>query len=1048
MEFRILGPVELCVRERRHDLGWAKERLVMAALMLTPGRPVPIRSLIAKLWDGDPPPKAAAHLQSSVSRLKKRLREIGAAADGTTGGARLHRVSGSYILETDAENIDYHRFLRLRTQARASAETGDIEEALRLYRDAQSLWRGEPLAGLQGSWADNTRRHLEEEMIGGTVERITLELGRGDHSRLIPELSDLVTRFPLDETLVGLLMRALYASGRQADALSAYRQARERLHDQLAAEPAAGLRDLHQRILRHDPALAVRSRAGRAQEHAPPNDLPRDLRTFTGRAAELASLTSERVLGGTAVPVLAVDGMPGVGKTTFAVHLAHRLAARYPDGRVYLDLHGHSARHQPLDPAAALDRLLRHLGVPGDIPEDLDARAAKWRKELAGRRILVVLDDATGHQQVRPLLPGEPGCLVIVTSRRRLSGLEGVEPLSLDVLPPEDAAELFRRAAGSHRPAEPESVAAVTRLCGHLPLAIQMVGSRLRHHPAWTVADLADRLSREGRRLAEIRAENREITAAFRLSYEGLSEFQRRGFTRLGFHPGTEITAHCAAVLLECPLADAERFLEDLLEYHLLAEPRPGRHRLHELIRDYAVSLAAQEPPDVRAGAVRRVLDHHLFLADRADRLLYQHRTRIPVDLEAPPRTFPDIATADQARRWLTTELDDLLRLTRYAADHGHPRHAAMYAHVLSGYLYSWGHWDEAVAIHRNAIDAWRRLGDERGVARAMTDLSEALGRTGRLDESLRLASRALRIQTGREDRQGSAELLDQIGLAHWHRADFDVALGHFERALALKRDGGDRYSQAVSLNHIAGVAEAKGDYRTAADRLREVLTLHEEDGDLRGRQVVLNNIGEVKSRLGDHQAALRHYEQAASLAIETAPKDRAILAHNMAGALRHLGRHFEALDRYQEALRVYRDLSDRRSVAQTLNSIGSCHTSIGQVEQALAHHRTALQISTELLERQQQARALRGLGDASQRAGRHHDALDFYGRALDTAQSIGDAREVAEILHQTGSTHEHLGDLTRAERLWRRAAESYERLGLDEARALRKRIDQGRQAP
>ncbi|MET8154932.1 tetratricopeptide repeat protein [Sphaerisporangium sp. NPDC005289] len=1048
MEFRILGPVELRVRERRHDLGWTQARLVMAALLLTPGRPVPIRSLIARVWDGDPPAKAAAHLQSSVSRLKKRLREIGAATDGMTGGVRLHRVSGSYILETDVENIDYHRFLGLRSRARASAASGDIENALRLYREAQELWRGEPLEGLPGTWADNTRRRLEDEMVGGTVERITLELERGDHSRLIPELSDLVARFPLDETLAGLLMRALYAGGRQADALRAYRQARERLHDQLAAEPAADLRDLQQRILRHDPALTVRRRAGRAPEPAPPNDLPRELGTFTGRAAELASLTSERVLGATAVPVLAIDGMPGVGKTTFAVHLAHRLAARYPDGSVYLDLHGHSARHRPLDPAAALDRLLRHLGVPGDLPEDLDARAARWRKELAGRRVLIVLDDATGHQQVRPLLPGEPGCLVIVTSRRRLAGLEGVEPLSLDVLPPDDAAELFHRAAGPHRPLEPEGVAAVTRLCGHLPLAIQLVGSRLRHHPSWTVADLADRLSREGRRLAEIRAENREITAAFRLSYEGLSEFQRRGFTRLGFHPGTEITAHCAAVLLECPLADAERFLEDLLEHHLLTEPRLGRHRLHDLIRDYAVSLAEQEPQDVRTKAVRRVLDYHLFLTDCADRLLYPHRTRTPVDLETPPRAFPGIATADQARRWLTTELDDLLRLTRYAADHAHPRHAAMLAHVLGGYLYSWGHWDEAVAVHRGAVEAWRELNDQRGVARAMTDLSAALGRTGRLEESLRIATQASRIQIGRGDRQDAAEALDQIGLAHWHRAEFDVALGHFERALALKRAGGDRYSQAVTLNHIAGVAEAKGDYRAAADRLREVLTLHEEDGDLRGRQVVLNNIGEVKARLGDHQAALRHYEQAASLAIETAPKDRATLAHNMAGALRHLGRHFEALDRYQDALRVYRELGDRRSVAQTLNSIGSCHTSLGQVEQALTHHRTALRISTELLERQQQARALRGLGDASQKAGSLHNALDFYGRALDLARAIGDAREEAEILHQMGSTHERLGALIRAEPLWRRAAELYDRLGLGEARSLRTRIDQGRQAP
>ncbi|WP_424535084.1 tetratricopeptide repeat protein [Sphaerisporangium viridialbum] len=1038
MEFRILGPVELWSRERRHDLGWARERLVMAVLLMTPGRPVSAQSLIDRMWDGNPPEKARAHLQTHIARLRSRLQDIG---EGK--GAYLRHISGTYILETDVEKIDYHRFRRLRAEARASAASGETDHALSLYQEAANLWRGEPLAGLQGAWAGITRKNLEDEMLGGTIERITLELGCGDHTRLIAELSELVTRFPFDEKLVELLMRALYVSGRQADALAAYRQARKRLVDELGTGASPALQELHQRILRRDPGLLPEARARTTTENPPPNDLPRDVPTFTGRTAELAFLTSDRVLGDAAVPVLAIDGMAGVGKTAFAVHLAHRLAARYPDGRLYLDLHGHHAHQEAVEPAAALDRLLHRLGVSGrEIPEELDARAGLWREELAGRRVLIVLDDATGHQQIRHLLPGVPGCLVIVTSRRRLAGLEGVESLSLDVLPPEDAATLLHRAAGARRALEAEHVATVTRLCGHLPLAIQLVGGRLRHRPAWTVADLAERLGRDNRRLAEIRAENREITAAFQLSYQDLTEAQQRAFVRFGLYPGAELTAYCAAALLESPLADAESLLDDLLDHHLIAEPRRGRYRFHDLIRDYAVSLSHQEPESERTAPLRRLLDYQLVLADRADRLLYPHRVRIPVEVDVPPRTSPDIATAGQAMKWLSTELDELLRLTRHAADHGWTRHAAMFPHVLSRHLSFWGHWADAVRVHASAVEAWRRSGDRPGAARAMSDLSEALWREGRLDECLEVAAQALRVQRALDDHHGVAELLDQSGRAHWHRSEFDVALGYFEQALDIRRAIDDRHGQAASLNHIAGIACDKGDYRGAFDRLRQVLALYEEGGDLRGRQVALNNIGELEAHLGNHATALGHYEQAAALAPETGPKDRATLLHNTANALQHLGRHGEALERYQNALHLYRDIGDRRSEAHTLNSIGSCYASVGHDVQALIHHQKALHLSTELSERQQQARALLGIGDAHQRARRHETSLEFYDRAVGVARGIGDVHQEAQTLDRMGTALHQTGHPAHARRNWEQALELYERVGVvPEAQSLRARL-------
>lgn len=1040
MEFRILGPVELWSREQRHDLGWARERLVMAILLMTPGRAVPSRSIINRAWGERPPDKAMASLQSKISRLRGCLQKT-----GETGDTRLRIISGAYLLETDAENIDYHRFLRLRTEARASAAGGETDNAIQLYREAAKLWRGEPLAGLPGSWAEATRANLEDELLAGVIERITLEHERGDGARLVAELSDLVIRFPFNEKLVGLLMRTLYASGRQADALATYRQARDRLHDQVGTEPTPALRELHLHILRHDPALLPEARPRKASGNpAPPNDLPRDV-PFTGRKTELARLASEEVLGAPAVPVLAIDGMAGVGKTALAVHLAHLLAGRYLDGQLYLDLHGHSARRQALDPAAALDRLLSNLGVPvKEIPDDLDARAALWRKELAQRRVLILLDNAKGHEQISHLLPGVPGCLVIVTSRRRLAGLDGVESLSLDVLPPEDAAALLHHAAGTRRVLESEHVAAVTRLCGHLPLAIQLVGSRLKHRPALSVADLADRLGQGNRRLAEIRAENRHITAAFRLSYEELTEDQRRAFVLLGIHPGTELTAHCSAALLGLPLADAEQVLDDLLNQHLIAEPRPGRYRFHDLIRDYAVSLSDQEPESLRTNALHRVMDYYLFVADRADRLLYRlyrHRPRFPVEVDLPPKTPPALGTVDQATKWLSTELDNLLRLALHAADNGWHRHAALFPHVLSHHLSQWGHWAEAVRVHTDAIEAWRRLDDRPGIARAMTDLSAALRRTGRLDQCLEIAAQALPLMRALDDEHGVAQLLGESGQAHWSRSEFDVALRYFEQALGISRALGDRYGQAQSLNHVAGVAHDTGDYRTASNRLREVLALHEDDGDLHGRRVVLNNLGEMAARLGQYTNALSYYEQAAAIALETSPQDTATLLHNTAGALQRLGRHGEALERYKNALRIYRELGDGRFEAYTLNSIGTCYASMGDDGQSLIHHQNAVRISTELLERQQQARGLQGIGDAHQRAGRHQTALEFYDQALRLAKGIGDTLLIAQVLDRTGVSFDHAGDRVQAQRLWHQALSIFDDLGVPEAADLRTRL-------
>ncbi|WSA17512.1 tetratricopeptide repeat protein [Streptosporangium subroseum] len=1008
----------------------------MAILLMTPGKPVPVESLIRKLWDEDPPDRARDRLYSHIARLRGRLH-------GTDDGVRLRHGSGAYVLETDPENIDYHRFRTLRAQARAATESGDTKNAFRLYREAGQLWRGEPLSGLSGLWAVQTRQKLEDELLGSTVDRIELELLRGGHADLMSELYDLINRFQFNEKLVELLMLALYRSGRQTEALGAYRQARRRLVDELGAEPGPGLQALHQRILQGDLALLPESRhdSQKIQKDVPPNNLPGDIYTFTGRTMELDQLISERAREDV-VTVLAIDGMAGVGKTALAVHLAHRLADEYPDGSLYLNLYGHDARRESMDPATALDRLLRILGVPvSRIPNSLDERAAVWRTELTHRRMLIVLDDAIGHDQISHLLPGAPGCLVMVTSRRRLAGLDDVRSLSLDVLPPEDGAALFGRVVGAQRTLQADDVALVVRLCGYLPLAIQLVGNRFRHRPAWDVADLAGLLGRADRRLIEIRAENREITAAFELSFHCLDENQQQAFWRLGLHPGADLTSESASALLEFSQADAEKFLDDLLDYHLIAEPRRGRYRFHDLIREYARLLSGQEPESRRAEVFQRILDHYLLLADTADRLLYPHRTRSLIEVSGLPHLRSGIGTADQALAWMNAEMDNLLLAARYAANHGWMKHTVLFAHVLSRHLDMWGHWAEGGDLHTHAVAVGREAGDQPGTARALADLSVVRWRTGQYDEALRLATEALVIQRALNDEWAIADLLDHSGLVHWHRSEFDLALGYFEQALHLRREIADRHGQADSLNHIAIVHWHRGNYTEAAQRLREAFTLYQQDGDRRGQQVTLNNIGDIEIRLGNYAAALGHYEESASFNPHMGPQNEAIWLNNVANAYQHMDRHADALECYRKALKAYRDIGDRRCEADALNNIGSCYARMGKNGEALIHHHQALNISIEISERYEESRALFNIGTLNRRANRYEAALVYYEKALHLTRAIGDVYQEARTLDEMGVTLACTGEEGRARESWRLALGLYEPLGVREAEAVRTRL-------
>src|SRR5271170_6343967 len=529
--------------------------------------------------------------------------------------------------------------------------------------------------------------------------------------------------------------------------------------------------------------------------------LPRDIASFTGRQHELAELADAAAGTGGVVSIHAIGGMAGIGKTAFAVHAAHRLAGRFPGGQIFLPLHAHTPGQQPVDPADALASLLLTIGVPaGQIPADLQARTGLWRDQLAGRQLLLVLDDAADSEQVRPLLPGGGGSLVLVTSRRRLTALEEAQTISLDALPPGEAAGLLVRLAV--RPglssADP-GVGEITRLCGCLPLAIGMLARQLYHHPAWTVTGLAAELAAAVDRLELLATENVSVTAAFDLSYADLAPEHQRLFRRLALHPGTDIDPYAAAAVDGTGLAAARRGLETLYEQYLLTEPAPGRYRMHDLIREHARVLASRlDPDDDREQATGRLLDYYQQAAARAQALLARG---VPAPAPgAAPAAVPVLAGRDQALAWARAERASLLACLDHATAAGqHARVIALTA-GLAALLRDDGPWDEAITRHAVAVQAARQLGDRPGQAHALTDLGDVRRLTGDYPGAARDLQEALGICRDLGDRPGQAGALANLGNTRRVADDSPGAVRDLQEALSIYRDLGDRPGQANVL--------------------------------------------------------------------------------------------------------------------------------------------------------------------------------------------------------------------------------------------------------
>ncbi|MEV6034725.1 tetratricopeptide repeat protein [Nonomuraea sp. NPDC052116] len=972
----ILGPVEVSAGDRSLPALAPRHRAFLGYLLLHADVVLSVERLIDAMWGPTPPDTARAQVHAALTAIRRTLR----AADAVH---LVQTRPAGYVISPEPGQLDLREFARLVAKADAGlvadadarlvadadadadADAGP-GAAVRTLREALALWRGPAFADVQAYFAEGARARLEDQRLAAIERLVELELAAGRHAELIDLLATELAAHPLRERLAGQLMLALHRAGRQADALAVGRDYRRRLAEEQGLDPGHAFLAVEKTVLRGDPPTAAAIRpakpttatAIRPAEPATSTDirpaepataagirpaqaeppatatrpvaagpvmarpvaafLPYDIADFAGRSVQLVELCEGDA--SQAVTIAAIDGMAGIGKTALAVHAAHRLADRYPDGQLFIDLHAHTAGQRPLGPAEALEALLRQLGVATErIPASMTERAALWRAELAGRHVLLVLDNATDTAQIRPLLPGASNSLVLITSRQRLTDLDAARTLSMDVLPLPDSVALFTGIVGERAAAEPEAVTEVLLLCGFLPLAVRIAATRLRHRPRWSVAHLAERLRDERRRLTELARSERGVAAAFTLSYRQLTADQQRLFRLLGLHPGRDTEPHAAAALADLPVERTEDLLEDLLDAHMLQQRAFGRYTFHDLLRHYAAQLAAeQEPPHVGQAALTRLLGHQLSTASAAMDVLYPdsaHR-RPRIERSAPPPV--PLQDAPQALAWLDAERANLV----LAADRD-LTHTGLLATTLYRYFYDHAHHDDALALYGKALQAARRREDPTGEGRALTDL----------------------------------------GWVHQVQGSHDVARDHFQQALAACRTSEDLRGQARALVGMGQVSTDEGEHERAREANLRALELFREIGDRFGEAVTLDYLGIVHERLGQYARAADLHRQALELSREIDSRGgEADALDNLGVACTRLGRHAEARDHHEQALELYRRFGYRRGEAKALNNLAEVAATTGDPGRAVRLHTAALDLAVELNNRGEEKRARQAL--------------------------------------------------------------------------------------
>ena len=952
----VLGRLEVRGGWRTVEMGPPKQRSLLALLALQPGKVVHREEIVDVLWSDHPPESCQNLVHTYISRLRKKAEAIRPGSDA----ALITSARGGYRLTVDVEQLDLLQFDELATQAGQLRHT-DPESALVCYEKALRLWRGPVLADLP----DEVRGHPVAMAVSGRRIATALAyadtaLGVGRHEPVVEALRALVHDEPLHEGLHARLMLGLAGSVQQAAALRLFAEIRTRLAEDLGIEPGAEIVAAHLRIVRNEVNVSAPSTVRREPGHPVPAQLPADIGGFTGREDHIerldAVLRKRDASRRAAVTICAIAGTAGVGKTALAVHWAHHVRDRFPDGQLYVNLRGY-ASDSPVRPLEALTRFLHALGLPSErVPADEEEAVGLYRTMLADRRALILLDNAGVAEQVRPLLPGSHGCLALITSRDRLTSLaanEGAYRLTLDVLDPPDAQSLLARMIGDGRAeAEPDAVADLAEVCAYLPLALRIVAANLAALPHTSVADYTDELRKRGR-LGELVVDGDEgsaVRAAFDLSYDALEPRARQLFRCLGLIPGADFTEEAAAALIGADLPEARRLLGQLAGAHLVGQHAAGRYQFHDLLREYAGDRARDVDGQAEThAATERLFAYYLGGADAATRLLYPHVLRMPAPEGTPVPEVAAPASEAAAIEWLDAELPNLVAVAR-ACSADLLRYSWQLIDALRGYFVSRGHGAEGLAMCRVALAAAAQEGDP----------------------------------------HAEASVNDVMGLIQYNLSDYAKAIGHHSRALTLHRRTGNAIGEATSLQNLGRVHSQLGKPTQASLYYEQALTINRRIGNRYGEATNLNYVGVAWLSRGRPDRAIAHHRQALEIGRVLDHPALDMVAFNGLG-LAHwaLGQLDEAVRHHTEALAGARRVGNRLAEANSMVCLAETNCDAGRYAEAFAQAQSGIALSRALGERRYEVGGLEVLATVHSRRGHHEVAIPFYMDALQMAREI-----------------------------------------------------------
>lgn len=940
VNFVILGPTQLLVNGKTVNLGSAKQRGLLALLLYYVGRPVSVDMIVDEIWTGKPFEAVRNSLYQLVSRIRTVLKRAG--VPGALSG-----YGGSYTLRVDADLVDFHRFDRYVQQANHAAAAGEHREAARLLGDAIGLWQGTPLADLRGEWATHRRGHMVDTVWLGAHKRLFDNLlVLGEHHTVLTRLGPLLEEYELDETLARQWILALDGAGRYPDASSFYLDFRRRWLGELGSEPAREVHDAYSQVLSRrrpiEPSNVAATNVTTADvEFSPPHQLPRDIGDFTGHEALLARLDAKAGVTGTTGGVVVIDGMPGVGKTTLAIHWAHRCRKLFPDGQVFLDACSYGP-DPPLEPRDALGRLLNAIGVPADrIPPGEHDRRERLSRLLDGRRLLIVLDNVADAKQVRPVLSATSNCTMLITSRTRLKGLairEAVHTITVPPLNRQESVSLLRGILSERPDDEHEELAALADLSSGLPLALRVVGQHASERPRAHLADLVEQLRHQ--LLAEdtdVGNEDATVHTVFDFSYRALPCKTGRLFRLLSLHPGRTVSVEAASALSDADVRRTEQALDALAAANLLQHDAARRYHLHDLLRCFANDRVHREEPAAQTrGAIQRMLDWYLLTATNAVVRLAPHRARVP-DLPDTANIKPMTFKKDtDAMRWCIDERANLAAITRYAAQQQFHNHAWQIPGEVHEIFQRYGSQDDVLECHEIALASAKTAGHHEGQLGTLNNLGTTYHRLRDYPSAAACFEEGIRLARSLGHQEGEAPLTHNLANVLVKEDKFEAAIGLYQQARRTAQKIGNKAGEATALHRLGKAYHRMGRPDEAFDCYRLSLTMREQIGHQRGEGATHAALAALHRGRNEHTLALEHAQLA--LAISANTKDQAITCDALISrsvVRRQLEQFEQAVHDARRALDICDDTLDSRRRTHALHALGEALAAAGDTDRA-----------------------------------------------------------------------------------------------------------------